>query len=437
LTSVTMAESAVPTAPGKLPGLGHAVGLARDPLGFLGSLPRVGGVVRVLLGPRPVYVVSEPELVTEMLVTKAHACPRGSMHDVIKDNFGEGLLAIDGDVHRTHRRALQPLFTTDRVNSHIGAISRLIEERVNGWESGQEIDVLSEMMKLSFDLVTSVVLGVQLSDKDRAAFLGALPKIVKGLIAHALFPHPLLKRLPLPLNRSFAKSVGILMEVVDHTIQLGAQGNTSSVLDHMRRHFTEEDIRAEVVTLLVASTETTAVTGSWLLHELTKHPQVAARVVGEIREHIGATGEVTEEALGRLEYTASVVREVLRLHAPNAFLMRRAEHAVRLGQYEVPAGAELLFCLTMLHRNAGLYTAPLAFDPDRWNGSVSRHAYLPFGAGRHKCIGMGFAETELLIMAVHLLRAWQFSPVPGGRVKEVAWTTVQPRGLRMRLQAVS
>ncbi|GHF72821.1 hypothetical protein GCM10018790_58390 [Kitasatospora xanthocidica] len=444
-----LARAAVPPlAPGALPGLGHAAALLRDPLGFLGSLARHGGVVRIRLGPRTVCVVTDARLVHTLLVALAHDCPRGAVQDTLRTAFGDGLLMSEGQAHRDRRRTLQPAFGPDRMGEYLAVMHQVTEERAGRWRPGQVLDVAKEMNHLALEIVTRSLFDARLSEDATLAFHRALPDMVKGQIVQSLYPKPSLARLPLPVNRRFDAAVRVLNRVVDQAVD----GRTASTRSEdgratlpallraatdpaTGRPLTEADVRSEAITMFGAGTETVSTTLTWLLDELLRHPEVEARVLAELDQHLPAGTVPTPEALARLSYTRGVTQEVVRLHAPNAFLMRTARVPVELGPYRIPAGTELLYSLTALHRDPVRYPEPLRFRPDRWRdgGGAGRPSFLPFGAGKHKCIGEAFAWAELTVAAAAILRRWRPEALPGSRAREVVWTTVQAQGLRVRL----
>ncbi|MFB8202689.1 cytochrome P450 [Kitasatospora purpeofusca] len=479
-----------PLAPGALPGLGHAPALLRDPLGFLGSLSRYGDVVRIRLGPRTVCVVTDAGLVHTLLVALAHDCPRGAVQDTLKTAFGDGLLMSEGRAHRDRRRIIQPAFGPDRMADYLAVMHRVTEERADRWHPGQVLDVAKEMNHLALEIVTRALFDARLSEDATLAFHRALPDLVKGQIVQSLYPHPALARLPLPVNRRFDAAVRVLNRVVDQAVNGTAPGGRFGAHDAHGAHggpgghgghgagmsgggcpmsgggarrpglpallraavdpatgrpLTEADVRSEAITMFGAGTETVSTTLTWLIDELVRHPHVEARVLAELDEHLPAGTVPTPEALARLAYTRAVTQEVVRLHAPNAFLMRTARVPVTLGAYRIPAGTELLYSLTAVHRDPALHPDPLRFDPGRWydadgaegagagGTAAARQAFLPFGAGKHKCIGEAFAWAELTVATAAILRRWRPTAVPNARAREVVWTTVQAQGLRVRL----
>jgi cytochrome P450 len=423
----------VPVPPRRWPGLGHIPAMMSDPLGFLTGLAGFGGVVRLQLATRPIYVVTAPDLVHQLLTAHAGACPRSGVHTSARRYFGEGLLMIDGEQHRGRRRALQSCFRKDRIDDHLSVMQSVAEEHTAQWQPNQLLSMEREMYILALDIVTISLFGTRLNGRSATDFLAAFPNMIRGLVLHALYPHKSLGRLPLPVNRRFAESVRVMNRIAEEIVETAAD-DPLGIIAVMRRTHPEEVVRAEVITMLFAGTETSGATLNWLFHELDRHPAISRAVVTELDAELSDNPELTAAHLDRLTITRRVVREVLRCHTPNAFLMRKATTSTQLGPYTVPAGAELMYCLTALHRNPGLYPDPLRFDPDRWlpESATDRKAYLPFAAGIHKCIGEEFAWSELMIVAATVLRHWVLTTEPDNQVHEVVGVTVQAKGLVMR-----
>ncbi|MCF3964962.1 cytochrome P450 [Streptomyces fuscigenes] len=459
--------------------------LLRDPLGFIESLSAVGGVVEIQLGPRRVYVVTAPPLVHELLVAFAHDAPRGAVQQTLKDAFGDGLLMSEGQAHRDRRRSMTAAFTKGRVAGYLPLIQEIVRERISRWGDGRVVDVAKEMNHLALDVVTRTLFGARLDDGLAEAFHRALPDLVKGQIFHSLYPHPSLARVPVAVNRRFDEAVRVINQVVDRAVgeqpagtgtggtaaagsgtaasgagagagaasgagERGGEEADVTLLSLLRRAvdpatgepLTEADVRSEAITMFGAGTETASTTMTWFLHELVRRPHVYERIVAELDAHFGDVSEaardvITPETFERLPYTLATLRELLRLHAPNAFLMRTAGKNLTLGAYRVPEGAELLFSLTALHRHPEFFPDPHTFDPDRWNtgdeaAGISRRAAMPFGAGKHKCVGEDLAWAELGVVAATLLRTLRLVPAEGAGAREVVWTTVQAQGLSLR-----
>lgn len=198
--------------------------------------------------------------------------------------------------------------------------------------------------------------------------------------------------------------------------------------------FTGHQLRDEVVTFVIAGAETVATTLAWMFHELALHPAVDEQLCEELDRELGDK-PVSYTDFERLPFVNAVISEVLRLHTPNWLLTRRAERSVALGGILIPEGDEVAFSLTTLHRDPKLFDLPMRFDPGRWldgrTDLLHRDTLMPFGIGKHKCIGDTFAWAETIVAITAIVPEWRLVHHPNTRVRELPWTTVQPSGLTM------
>lgn len=195
---------------------------------------------------------------------------------------------------------------------------------------------------------------------------------------------------------------------------------------------TDQQTYDEVLTLLTAGIETTALALAWAFHEVSRHPEVERRLVAELDEVLGGR-PVTFADLPRLTYTAAVVHEVLRMY-PVWILMRRAVEPVDLDGVRLPAGAEVIVSPHALHHDPASFPDPHRFDPDRWlspSHAVPRGAYIPFAAGVRQCVGNAFAQAEVVITLATVLSRWRLVPVPGKPVRTKFTSAAYPSGLLM------
>ncbi|MGW5847437.1 cytochrome P450 [Streptomyces sp. NPDC055254] len=438
---------AVPRAPGGMPLLGHAWKLGRQPLQFLRSLTEVGDLVRVDLGTMPLYVVTSAELVRDVTVTQARAFEKGRLYDRVRPLVGNGLATAGGDVHRRHRRLIQPMFHQARIADYAQIMSDRAVALAESWTPGRRIAVEQVMGELAIDILAETMFSTDFGRPAVGAVRRDLPVILKNMLLRAASPK-LLDRLPIPPNRAFDAAAHSMRQVIDDVIagtrRSGRtdQADLLSVLLAARdadtgEALTDEEVRDELVTILFAGTETTASTLSWALHEIAGHPEVEKQLVAEVDEIVG-TRPVTMEDVPRLVGIRRVLDEVIRLHGVT-LLMRRTTEEVELGGFTIPAGKEVGFSLYALHRDPALYADPDRFDPDRWlperRAHIPREAFVPFGSGNRRCIGDAFAWTEATIVLATLLARWQLRPVPGHSPREAASAMAHPDHVPMEVVA--
>jgi cytochrome P450 len=248
-----------------------------------------------------------------------------------------------------------------------------------------------------------------------------------------MMPVELFERIPTPANRRFDSALHRMITVVESVISAYRREGVDhgDLLSMMVTHMPDDDeVRAQVLNVLMAGTETTATTLSWVWYELARDPVVRQRVVAEI-DDVLAGRPITVDDLPRLEYTDRVITETLRLHTPVWLLTRQTVGAVRLGSTTLGPGAEVMVCLPAVHRDPAVFADPMRFDPDRWLGEPPRAGFIPFGAGGHKCIGDGFAWAEMLAVVATISQRWRLELASGHRVREVARAFLRPNSLPM------
>jgi len=170
-------------------------------------------------------------------------------------------------------------------------------------------------------------------------------------------------------------------------------------------------LRDEILTMLLAGHETTAMNLTWTLYLLATNPQWARKLEAEVDAVVG-DGDIGMEHMGSLPLLQRVAKESLRLYPPVWLQGRSAIEDDEIGGYHVPAGTWVYTCAYAIHRHPALWENPDSFDPDRWldenQGKLPRGAYFPFAMGQRKCIGDRFAMMETTIGIAQMVRRFRF-----------------------------
>lgn len=433
----------VPAVPGRLPVLGHTAALLRQRLAFTSALRDHGPVVRVYLGGLPLHFVTTAELAHRVLVGEAFE--KGIFVDKLRRAFGDGLVSTDGDFHRRQRRMIQPAFHRRFLVRYSETMSELADEVANSWRDGLVVHVDRLAQDIAISVVGRTLFSTDFDARISAEIRAHTPTLIRLGVVRALSP-ALLERLPIPANRRFDEAVARVHRVVDEVVDSsrGDRGDLLSVLLAARDEDTGEpmsrqQVRDHVVTLLTAGSETTGTALAWLFHELALNPDVADRLHAEVDGVLGGRA-ATADDLRALPYTRRVVDEVLRAY-PLWLTLRRTNAAVRLGDVELPAGAEVGFSPHALHHDPRYHDRPGSFDPDRWlperAAAVPKGAYVPFAGGLHLCPGHAFAHQELAIVAATIAARWRLVPVPGKPVRPKVFGLLYPDRLPMTARSRS
>ncbi|MFF7489447.1 cytochrome P450 [Streptomyces luteogriseus] len=433
----------IPRAAGSLPFIGHALKM-RDNLGFIDSLRDTREpLVEIVLQPGTrTIVVQEPALIHQMLKALAPTLDKGRLYDKLGQLLGDSVVTATGRPHVRKRRQLQPAFAHSEISRYVDIMRTQVTATIATWKPGQSLDVREAMVALSLDMLAKTVFAGSLDDAVFRRLRSDLSVVMNGVGIRLMLPD-WAERLPLPFNRRFDRARAGVRATVNTAVEtLQASGHdTADMLSMLLRAIDEEtgkpltgdQICSEILTLAVAGTETTASVLSWTLYELARHPDIEARVHSELDEVLGKR-PVTLDDMTRLPYLNQVITETLRLHHPGWLVTRRTTEHTRLGQWTLPPGTELAYCQHALHRDPQRFPNPLAFDPDRWNDPTQQPppgAFLPFGDGKHKCMGDRFARTEMITAIATMLRSVRLQLPPNHAVRQIARLTIRPHPLRM------
>jgi cytochrome P450 len=430
--------------PRPLPLVGHALQLLRRPWDFLANARPLGDIVEIRLGPAPAYLLNSPELIRQVLVIDAKKFDKGVQFDKLRPILGNGLVTAAGQEHLRRRRLVQPAFHRSRIAQYAETMRQAAAEKSASWQAGEQIALDQELMQLTLRIVGKTLFSTELGSAAAAEVVRSMPILLGGITKRAFEPTGLLEKLPTAENRRFNQANRRLREVVDRIIaeyrrNEADHGDVLSMLllardEQTGQGMSDAQVRDEVVTLLIAGTETIANTLSWSLHVLGQRPDVEARLHAEV-DDVLAGGEMTFEHIGRLAYTRRVITETLRLYPPAWLISRRAKEPVTLGGRHLPAGASIMFSPYSLQRDDRWYADAKAFDPDRWlperAKEIPRPAFIPFGAGNRQCIGEGFAWTEAIVTLATIAAKWRLRPAPNVEVRMTAGATMAPSQLPM------
>jgi cytochrome P450 len=434
-----------PIAP-RLPLVGNLFAFQRDPLGFLTSMRRThGDVVDVALGPLKVTLVSHPDLVEDILVTRSKLWKKDRfLQTTLRPLLGDGLLSSEGDFWRKQRRLAQPAFHRDRIAAYAGIMVDHASRLAGRWGDGEVRDVHKDMMRLTLDIVAQTLFGAEVG--EHADAVGEALEAVLALVSDPL-TLLVLKYFPTPKKMRFDRAVTRLDAIIYGIIEgrrKTAAGPTDDLLS-MLLHAQDEDgsrmtakqLRDECMTIFLAGHETTAINLSWTWFLLSQHPDAKAKLVRELDLVLGDR-PATFADLPSLRYTGHVIAESLRMYPPAWSMGREAIDDVDVGGYRVPRGHQIWFCPWAIQRDPRWFDAPDSFQPERWEGDLAkrlpRFAYFPFGGGPRFCIGQAFAQLEAVLLLATLARAFDVEVLPKPAATPQPSVTLRPKhGLRVRL----
>jgi len=431
----------VPVAPGRLPFLGHTLPLLRKKFEFTTNLRAQGGLVEVYLGPMRTLFVTSPRLMHQVLVTDAPKFHKGRMFDKLRPFLGDGLAMSTGAFHLRQRRMMQPAFHRDRIAGYATTMARATRELTERWRPGEVRRIEEDMQGLAVTIVGEALFSTEIGKRAIAEARRSVFVIIKYGVVRALSPG-FFEKLPIPANREFdaaiARMGAIVREVIVGWRADGSdQGDVLSMLMLARdtetgEPMTDRQVFDEVITLLTAGIEATALALAWIFHEIAANPEIEQRVRTEIDEVL-AGRPVTFDDVPKLTYLGQVANEVLRKYSL-WLLMRRAVEEVDLGGVRLRPGTEVILSPYAMHHNPANFADPGRFDPDRWTPDRVRQlpkgAFVPFGGGVHQCIGNHFALTEIVVAVATVCARYRL--VPDRPVHTKFTNALYPIGLFMK-----
>jgi cytochrome P450 len=391
--------------------LGLLPELSRDALGLLTRCTRdYGDFVRVRLGLSRAVLIGHPGLVEEVLVTRNHDFRKNLGARRLGSLLGNGLVLSEGELWLRQRRLMQPAFHRQRIGAMADTMVGCAVATLEGWQAGDIRDVAQEMTELTLQIVGRTLFGTDVGE-DLRRIRNSSQAITKHFRSR-LFTLMILvpDSIPTPGNVRYSRAVRDLERLVHRiTTERRASGRHGDDLlgmllaasDDDGRGMTDRQLRDEVMTLLLAGHDTTALALTWAWVLLAQHPGAEARLHAEIDAAVGRRLPAAAD-VARLSYIEHVMNETLRLYPTAWAIGREAVRDTEIGGQPVARGTTVLMSPWVIHRDPRFYDAPDEFRPERWSDGLAtrlpRYAYVPFGAGQRVCIGSGFAQLEAMLL---------------------------------------
>ncbi|MFZ0041367.1 MAG: cytochrome P450 [Solirubrobacteraceae bacterium] len=374
-------------------------------------------------------MVFDPELVKQIFQGSAHRLHAGEANALLGPILGQrSVLVLDGAEHMRQRKLMLPPFHGQRMLAHTQTMRDYADAEIDGWPVGEPFTMLASMQSLTLGVILQTVFGfVPGAEQDE------LRTRLRAMIEPISRPRGLMMMAFVLRGRSDGKAVQEFEDrkrAVDEILyaeierrraepDLGERDDVFSALlqarDEEGAGLTDQEVRDELLTLLLAGHETTATGLAWtfdlLLHD--------ARVAGRARERDP-------------EYLDALVKESLRIRPVIPGIGRVVrEEPFALNGYTIPAGMEINPSIRVIHRRGDLYPDPGRFVPERFLGADSPDTYtwVPFGGGTRRCLGAAFALTEMRIVLDRVLERCALRAADPSRAKaQLRAITLAPKG---------
>ncbi|GLI60636.1 hypothetical protein VaNZ11_002833 [Volvox africanus] len=463
----------------------QTLALLSDPLSFLSSTTKqYGQLVGFMLGGERVVLVTGREAARVVLLEQAGSVyvKEGTAFFPGSSLAGNGLLVSDGAVWQRQRRLSNPAFRRTAVEAYSGAMVAATRNMLDSqWDSGGYRDVYMDFNELTLRVTLEALFGFRAGEQQSSSIspsspaahiapsqspstsseeaqqiVAAVEKAFMFFTQRAATGFVIPEWLPTWDNLEFAAAVQQLdrvvygmiarrreeLSAVHGSVEAAVVAATDSVVAAAAPNFpsdlltslllsrdedgtgmSDQALRDELMTLLVAGQETSAILLGWAAALLAAHPEVQERAAAEVAEVCGRDAPPTATSVRHMPYLESIVLETLRLYSPAYMVGRCARVDAALGPYSLPSGTTVLVSPYIMHRDAAVWDNPDAFLPERWRELQGREgyhgymslmsnlgpngAYLPFGGGPRNCIGTGFAMMEAMLVLGAVLQRYR------------------------------
>jgi len=358
--------------------------------------------------PRPVVVVSHPDHI-KSLITQPDLAPSVTGESPIRPIVGLSVLTATGAHHRRQRKLLMPPFHGESIAAYREQIRAATTRELDGWSTGTPFALAPAAQAITLDVIMAGIFGIEGELTDAEA---RLRERVLWLLRMSMSRLALIGEL---INAGRQEPVGLLkwaLTSVDRAMYVvirqrraahvpGERNDILSLLldahDEEGQGLTDEELRNELLTLVLAGHETTANTIAWAFERLLRHPESYGRLRDAVR-----SDDVSADQGGYLDAT---IHEAMRVRPVVPVIGRRATVPWQLGDVVAPKDARILVGIVLTHHRPDIYADPFRFNPDRFLGvKPSTSEWLPFGGGNRRCLGAALAMEEMRIVLGEIAR---------------------------------
>ena len=379
-----------------------------------------------LLGLPPMVFFTDPGAIRQIFTADSEQFRAGKANAVFEMFFGpNSLLLLDGARHRRERRLLMPPFHGERMRLYGEMMYEIADRSIDAWPVDRSFPVHARLQDITLEVMLRVVFGV--ADETRLIRLGKA--VVEALdlwdVGNPLRPIKALWG----FGRVRREIDALLLDEVRRRRAEEPEERTDimskllAARDEDGSAMSDEEVRDEMFTMLVAGHETTATLVAWVIHRLLENPDVLEAARAEVASVVGSGPRPpapTAEQVARLGYLDAVIKETSRLHPVVPIVVRQLETDHAVGSVALPAGCIAAPCIYLVHRRPDLWPEPNSFDPGRFVGRRSDpYTFFPFGGGVRHCLGAAFATCEAKIVLARVLSRVNLQPDPDYAVRVV------------------
>lgn len=414
-----------PRLEGGLPFLGHSLEFRTNPVSLMArARERHGDVVTLSMPGANAVVMTGTRAQEKFFRLSDEDVSQAEAYRLMTPIFGEGI-AYDAPppIMKEQLSFFHDALREARMRTYAQGFIDEAEQYFSSWDDFGTVDMYDVGNELTIYTSSRSLLGVEFRNQLSGEFAKLYQDMEGGLSALAF----LAPNLPTPAFRKRDKARARMVELITDIVEDRRRRNISgddmlqALMDATYkdgRKLSENEITGLLLTIMFAGHHTSGVTFSWMGILLAQHPEWVAELRQEQAEVRGDRAELTLEDLRAMPKLEATIKEVLRMYPPIIVVMRKVVNDFEFGGYRIPHGTMLFASPAVSHYIPELFPEPTRFDPTRFLAPTSadkKHpmGWLPFGAGRHRCMGIMFAQLQLRALWSHLLRNFDFETVQG------------------------
>jgi sterol 14-demethylase len=399
---------------------GHLDELRRDPIGLMWRVRNECGEVGAFeLAGRQVVLLSGADLNEWYFRTPDGLLDQAAAYPFMTPIFGKGVV-FDAPPERRAEMLKNSALRGPQMKGHAEVIAAEVERMVAGWAGEFDIDLLDFFAELTIYTSSACLIGKKFREQLDGRFAELYHDLERGTDAIAYVD-------PYAPIESFRRRDAARVELVKLVEGIMAQreaagplGDDADLLDLLMSvkddgvpRFSADEITGMFIGTMFAGHHTTSGTAAWTLIELLRQPEQMAAVVAELDALYAAGGEVSFQALREIPLLEAAIKEALRLHPPLILLLREATEDMEVGGYLVRKGDLVAASPAVSNRLSPDFTDAERFDPSRYldprrEDDKNPWTWIPFGGGKHRCVGAAFAVMQLKAIFLVLLRDYSF-----------------------------
>jgi cytochrome P450 len=406
-----------------------------NPMSFMEACAKNYGetfTIRLEKNSPPLVIVSNPQAQQQILTNDTNELEApGDLNNVFEFLLGKhSVITISGAEHQRQRQLLMPPFHGERMRNYSQVITDVTQKVISQYQIGKPFNIRSATQAITMRVIMQAVFGLYEGPRAEKLqhFLGDILEKASSRLIVALLYFPALQRDFGPINfwgkqmRRQQQADELIYEEIRERREQPDSSRTDilsllmAATDEAGQPMTDEELRDELMTLLVAGHETTATALAWALYWIHKLPSVRQKLLQEL-DSLG--DDPDPSIVFKLPYLNAVCSETLRIYPVGILTFPRVvKTSISLGGYELEPGTVLLGSIYLTHQREDIYPEPKQFKPERFlERQFSPYEYLPFGGGTRRCIGLAFAQLEMKLALVKILSSLKLELVDNGEVQ--------------------